>query len=246
MAMNCGICRRPHHASRLPFLCAVDARNVCYEGRVKTLQMLLKNEELQGQISSLAAAAPTGEAVSQSTGSPSSPPSKAATLESLVSQRALSEDRTNQILAQAAKLRLDIATARNEIKAKREASDRRRSDLASASSGIESRRAKALDGVEKSILTLRNQWNRSSDRMAATRGFLCMEAAKLYGLRRVKKGSSRYEYKLGGIEVIDLASMNGMWYMLCWCCLFIFEIGWMAFPPCVPTSLVYTMNGEGS
>ncbi|SPO07686.1 uncharacterized protein DNG_10381 [Cephalotrichum gorgonifer] len=207
--MNCDICQRPHHTSRLPFLCAVDARNVCYDGRVRTLQVLLKNEELQNRISDLVTTS-TGEAGAQSTGGPSQSPAKSAVVESLVSQRALSEDRTNQILAQAEKLRLDIAAARNEIKAKRETNARRKSDLVSASSGIESRRAKALDSTEKSIHTLRNQWNRSSDRMAATRAFLCMEAAKLYGLRRLKKGSSRYEFKLGGIEVVDLASMNAL------------------------------------
>lgn len=211
MALTCDICLRPHHPSRLPFLCAVDARNVCYEGRVQTLQVLLENDELQRHISGLVAT-PNAEANCQSSSSGGSAElsAKAATLESMASQRAFSEDRTNQILAQAEKLRLDIATARDEIRALADANARRRSDLKSASSGIDGRRAKALDGIEKSVQTIRNQWNRSSDRMAATRGFLCMEAAKLYGLRRVKKGSSKYEFRLGGIEVIDLASMNGV------------------------------------
>lgn len=213
-AMDCDICHRPHHASRLPFLCAVDARNVCYEGRLQTLQMLLKNDELQRRISGLVAA-PDAEAKAQSPASSAESPAKAVAVEYTASQRAFSEDKTNQILAQAEKLRLDIATARNEIKTIGDANARRRSDLKTASSGIDGRRAKALDGIEKSTHTLRNQWNRSSDRMAATRGFLCMEAAKLYGLRRVKKGPSRYDFKLGGVDVIDLASMNGMSECVC-------------------------------
>lgn len=207
--LSCGVCNRPHHTARLPFLCAVDARNACYEGRVRTLQVLLENEELQRRIGDLTTP-PNVRADPSPTGSPVSRPAKAATMEYMVSQRAFSEDRTNQILAQAEKLRLDIAAARNEVRVAMKANAGRKSDLKSASSGIEDRRAKALDGIVKSTHTLQNQWDRSSDRMAATRGFLCMEAARLYGLRRVKKGSSRYEFKIGGIEVVDLASMNSM------------------------------------
>lgn len=211
MTMDCGICHRPHHPSRLPFLCAVDARNVCYEGRVQTLQVLLKNDELQRRISgSLAASNDEANGQSSSTGGSDGSLAKAAAEENTASQRSFSEDKTNQILARAEKLRLGIAAARDEIKTLSDANERRRSDLKSASNGIDVRRAKILDGVEKSIQTIRSQWNRGSDRMAATRGFLCMEAARLYGLRRVKKGSSKYEFRLGGIEVVDLASMNGM------------------------------------
>lgn len=209
MPLSCNICNRPHHAARLPFLCAVDARNACYEGRVRTLQALLENEQLQRRIGDLTTP-PNARADASSAGGPAWRPAKAAAMEYMESQRAFSEDRTNQILAQAEKLRLDIAAARDEIRAETEANAGRKSDLKSASSGIEDRRAKALDGIIKSTHTLQNQWDRSSDRMAATRGFLCMEAARLYGLRRVRKGSSRYEFKIGGIEVIDLATMNSM------------------------------------
>lgn len=209
IAMNCDICYRPHHPSRLPFLCAVDARNACYEGRVQTLQIMLQNEELQHRIGGLVT--PTHiRAHGQPAGTPAEPLAKAGAVEHMASQRAFSEDRTNQILARAEKLRLDIATARHKIETLSGINARRRSDLTAASTGIDGRRERALDGVEGSIHTVRNHWNRSSDRTAATRGFLCMEAAKLYGLRRVKRGSSRYEYKLGGIDVIDLASMNSM------------------------------------
>lgn len=232
MALNCDICHRPHHASRLPFLCAVDARNVCYDGRLQTLQTLLENDELQRRIGGLVAS-PNVEANAQST---AESPAKAATVEYMASQRALSEDRTNQILAQAEKLRLDIATARDDIKAIGDANARRRSDLKAASSGIDGRRGKALDSIEKSIHTTRNQWNRSSDRMAATRGFLCMQAARLYGLRRVKRGPSRYDFKLGGVDVIDLASMNGMSECVC------FSLG--SFFPC-PTPLLVRHSKAG-
>lgn len=210
MTMNCDICHRAHHPSRLPFLCAVDARNVCYEGRIQTLQVLLRNNELQRRISGLVAPSNDEANGQSSTGGSDESLAKAAAIESMASQRAFSEDKTNQIMARAEQLRLDIAAARDEIKTLSDANARRRSDLTSASNGIDGRRAKALDDIEKSIQTTRSHWNRGADRMAATRCFLCMEAARLYGLRRVKRGSSKYEFRLGGIEVVDLASMNGM------------------------------------
>jgi hypothetical protein len=174
------------------------------------LQMLLENQELQSRISNSVSVAESWTDDAHSPRDPPSPVDKAFALKSLASQRAAIEDRTNHILVQAEKLRLDIATARDEARRQKEANSRKRSDLISASYGIGSRRTKALEGIRKSTISLQSQWDLCADRTAATRGFLCMEAAKLYGLRRVKKGSSRYEYKLGGIDVVDLASMNGM------------------------------------
>jgi len=170
------------------------------------LQALLENEELRGRIDGLVSQADgeLGESAS-----PSSLPAKKLAMESLVSRQSAAEDRTAQILARAEKLRADVESARAEINARRETNTRRRSDLASVSNGIDARRIKALDETENATLSLRGRWNRNSDQMAGTRAFLCKEAAKLYGLKRIKKGSSKYEYKLGGIDVIDLMSMNG-------------------------------------
>ncbi|KAG7101702.1 GTP:AMP phosphotransferase like protein [Verticillium longisporum] len=46
--------------------------------------------------------------------------------------------------------------------------------------------------------------------MARTRAFLCMEAAKLFGLRRLKKSNSPspYEYRIGSVTITDLSSMH--------------------------------------
>ena len=47
------------------------------------------------------------------------------------------------------------------------------------------------------------------DAMTQYRAALCMEVAKLYRLQRVRRGNpARYEYKIGGIEIIDLHSLN--------------------------------------
>ncbi|KZL84693.1 hypothetical protein CI238_07869, partial [Colletotrichum incanum] len=196
--MNCNVCQRPHNPQRLPFLCAVDARNHCYEGRLKNLQVLMENEGLQKQINDLLAQDTSADALNLT-----------IAVEHSISEQKTAEDRTDQIIAQADKLRDEIAVARKEIADRKAAISRRKSDLASASSGIAARRTRQLEEAERSISVAKYKWVRSADQMSSTRAFLCKEAAKLYGLRRVKKGSSpRYEYKIGGVDVVDLSSMN--------------------------------------
>ncbi|KAF4905666.1 Autophagy-related protein 14 [Colletotrichum viniferum] len=198
--MNCDICQRPHHPQQRPFLCAVDARNRCYEGRMRILQALMENESLQQQINDLLAQS-----------GPANSSTSAVAIEASVSDQKKAEDRTAQIIAQADKLKREIAAAKKEIADRKAALSRRKSDLTSASDGTEARRSRQLDETERSISVTKYKWNRSADNMATTRAFLCMEAAKLYGLRRIKKGSSaRYEYKIGGVDVIDLSSMNAV------------------------------------
>ncbi|WQF87425.1 hypothetical protein CDEST_12439 [Colletotrichum destructivum] len=196
--MNCNVCQRPHNPQRLPFLCAVDARNHCYEGRLKNLQLLMENESLQNQINALLAQDASGDA-----------PNPTIAAEHSTSELKRAEDRTDHIIAQADKLRDEIAAARREIVDRKAAIACRKSELASASSGIAVRRNRQLEESERSISVAKYKWARSADQMSSTRAFLCMEAAKLYGLRRVKKGSSsRYDFKIGGVDIVDLSSMN--------------------------------------
>jgi chromosome segregation ATPase len=193
--MECDICHHPHDAQRRPFLCAVDARNRIYEGRMKHLQLMLDNESLKAQIDELLDDTPK--------------PNKHA-LDEIISHRDAAEQKTDEILAAADKLRDEIKAARDEIQARKAALARRRSDLASVSAGMAERRAKQLKEVEKSIHMLKFRWSQSAEDMASTRAFLCTEAVRLYGLKRIaKKGSTgRYEYYLGKISIVDLTSMD--------------------------------------
>lgn len=195
--MKCDICERSYDAVRLPFLCPVDARNHCYDGRVKHTMLLLENEALQKQLAELAENQTTA---------------KFMAMRNAASEKCMAQDRTSRIIEQADKLRDDIAAARKEIDERKAAIARRRSDLASATNGLAARRARQLDEIERSIQVLKFKWNRSSDAMAKTRAFLCLEAARLFGLRRVKTGSSssaRYQYRIGGVDIVDLESMHG-------------------------------------
>ncbi|RDA86018.1 hypothetical protein CP532_4690 [Ophiocordyceps camponoti-leonardi (nom. inval.)] len=195
--MECDICSRSHDGHRLPFLCAVDARNQIYQSRLQYLQAVLENERLRSEANNL-------------TDEQASPPTKEV-LEDLRSRRLLLEDRTDDILAAADKLRSEIRAARDEVKAAKLALARRRSDLESVGEGVRERRASQLREVEAATQTLRFRWSKSAQDMACTRAFLCNEAIRLYGFRRSKKTSSgRYDYQIARVPVVDLASMHSL------------------------------------
>lgn len=193
--MECDICHRPHDAQRRPFLCAVDARNRIYEGRMKNLQLIIENDTLKAQINELLA--------------DNTRPNKHS-LDEVISHKQAAEQKTDQILAAAEQLRGDIRAARDEIQARKAALARRKSDLASVSAGLAERRTKQLKDVEKSISVLKFRWSQTAEDTASTRTFLCAEAVRLYGLKRVaKKGiTGRYEYSLGRVPIVDLTSMD--------------------------------------
>ncbi|KAK0656548.1 UV radiation resistance protein and autophagy-related subunit 14-domain-containing protein [Cercophora newfieldiana] len=188
--MNCSICHRPHGgAKNLPFLCAVDARNRLYESRVEVAQALIQNEEAEQEAGRVADAH--------------------AAHAGLACEEQLARDRTSQIIAQADRLRAEVASARTEIGAMKKSIASRKSDSTSISSDASARRARQLEEIERGTQRNKFRWNRSADTMAATRAFLCEEAARLYGLRQVKKGNTK-RYEIGGVEIVELHAMNNV------------------------------------
>ena len=201
--MECDICSRRGHQRNLPLYCPVDVRNQVYDSRVALAHSLIENERLEGQINSLAEAA-----TSSSSSSPASDlrPGRAR-VDLCRAEEQAAVDRTDEIIARADKLRAHVDAARKEIEERKAAIGKRKADLAAESATAPARRTKQQDESQRALYLLGRKWDRDADNMAATRGFLCMEAARLYGLRRVKKGGAVH-YELGGLEIMDLASMN--------------------------------------
>ncbi|KAK1757437.1 UV radiation resistance protein and autophagy-related subunit 14-domain-containing protein [Echria macrotheca] len=185
--MKCSICRKPHHSRKRPFLCAVDARNRLYEGRIEIVKGLIESEAAEREIEK-----------TRDEGH--------GRIVSLKAEEAAATDRTDQIIAQAERLRTELETARKDIDARKDVIARRRSDLAAVLAGWDARKARQLEEMERSMQRTVFKWTRSSETMAATRAFLCEEAARLYGLRQVKKGSVK-RYEIGGVEILELHAM---------------------------------------
>ncbi|CAJ2500271.1 Uu.00g031240.m01.CDS01 [Anthostomella pinea] len=201
--MSCDICQRAHHPKRLPFFCAVDARNALYEGRIANARILMEMEELESRVNTLLLNSESGP------GSPATNRSSRTYVENCASEEQMAKERTERIMAAADKLRDEVAAAKKEIEERKATIARKKADLAAASQGVSTRRNRELDEMGKVIKMTRYTWDREYEAMAQYRAALCMEVAKLYRLQRVRRGSpARFEYKIGGIDIIDLQNMN--------------------------------------
>ncbi|KAH7027678.1 UV radiation resistance protein and autophagy-related subunit 14-domain-containing protein [Microdochium trichocladiopsis] len=202
--MNCDICQRGHHPAKLPFLCVVDARNALYPGRISHAQVLIESETLESRINKL---------LSDGDGSSSGARAEAQDLrihvENCASKEAIARERTEQIIASADKLRQEIDMAKKQIQERRAKIARQRTDLAAASSGVDARRKRELEETKKTIRMTKYSWDREYEGLTQYRAALCLEVAKLYRLQRVKRGGPlRYDYRIGGIDIVDLHQLN--------------------------------------
>ncbi|KAI1431378.1 hypothetical protein GGR50DRAFT_84037 [Xylaria sp. CBS 124048] len=203
--MNCAICQRAYHPKRLPFLCAVDARNELYEGRVAHAGALIKTETIESRVNRL-----LSDSDASSRSSSAHQPTQAL-IENCASEEYKARDRTERIIAAADKLRDEVAAARKDIEERRAAIVRKRSHLAAASQALSSRRSRELEEVRKATKMDKYNWDRQYEGMTHYKAALCMEVAKLYRLQRVRRGNPvRFEYKIGGIDIIDLSNMNSV------------------------------------
>lgn len=176
----------------MPFLCAIDARNRLYPLRVQNARALIENEELERTV---------GE---QEAGG-----SKKTYLDRLKSDMAAANARTAEIMVQCERLKRQTEKTRKDVEKKKDVLARKESDLSAMSTGVAARRNRQLEETQESIRRIRFKWAACADTMASTRSFLCEEAARLFGLRQIRKGSSK-RYELGGVEIIDLHALNSL------------------------------------
>ncbi|KAI0015613.1 hypothetical protein F4780DRAFT_763320 [Xylariomycetidae sp. FL0641] len=201
--MECDICQRAHHPKRLPFLCAVDARNALYEGRIAHARLLMEMEGIESRVNKLLLDSDAGPGSS----APKRP--TRAYVDNCTSEHQKAKDRTEKIIASADRLRDEVAASRREIEERRAAIARKKSDLASVTQGVAARRNREVEETRRVIKMTRYTWDREYEAMASYRAALCMEVAKLYRLQRVRRGNPiRFEYKIGGIDIIDLQYLN--------------------------------------
>lgn len=202
--MQCDICFRTG-GSRLPFLCPTDARNRLYEPRIQNARVLLEKDALDQRIGTLLTIQPQP---SDQQSHLLEGPTKGLDIAAILAEKDQAVDSTQQIITQADELRAKVENAREEIAKKKALLSRRKSDLASALNGVDSRRTRQVEDVEKSIRMTKYKWNQGHATTASSRAFLCGEAAKLYGLKRSRRNSGLEEYKIGGISIVDLRTMN--------------------------------------
>jgi hypothetical protein len=202
--MQCDICFRTG-GHRLPLLCPTDARNQLYEPRIQNARVLLEKATLDQQVTALLSQQSKREEQGNRAVGTKSTRQDVVNLASETDQAA---DRTQQIIAHADELRVKVEKAREEIAKKKASLARRKSELASVSNGIDARRTRQLEEVDKSVRMTRYKWNQAHSVTATSRTFLCGEAAKLYGLKKVRRTGGVEEYRIGGVSIVDLRAMN--------------------------------------
>lgn len=188
--MQCEICFRSNGKA---YLCPMDARNELYEPRIRHAQILLENESLGDQIAALRTERVTGPGQG---------------LLDASAELAQMADRTQEIVARADILRANIEAAKEELAQKKATNARRRSDLSAAKTSFEARHARQLEDVDKSIKMSTFKWNKDHNTLAMSRAYLCGEAAKLSGLKKVRRADGEDEYAIGNVTIMNLQSLN--------------------------------------
>lgn len=204
-AICCDICFRAG-SRKLPFVCASDARNQVYEVRLKHGHTLLEHGELDKEISGLLSRDTSGP----SSILPSDDRLKRIEINDNTAELKLVEDRTHQIISKAEELHVLIGKAREDMAKKKAQIYRQKRNLEKARNGLEARRRRQLEEIEKSTKMANYRWNSCHAMTVQSRGFLCGEAATIYGLRRLRgeNGILLDDYAIGGMRIIDLKGLN--------------------------------------
>ncbi|RKF65132.1 hypothetical protein OnM2_012022 [Erysiphe neolycopersici] len=199
--MQCNICSRIG-GPKLPFLCPTDARNYLYGPRIENATILIEKDSLDHELT-----AALSEREKNAKMKPDITPLGLIAIKAETNQIL---DRTQLILSKAQELRNKVEQARLDLVRKKAVISRRKSDLVSASYGIDARRSNLINDVEKSIQTIKVKWHQKHIATISARSFLCGEAARLYGLKKVKNKSLKDEYKLGRSFVVHLEKLHSV------------------------------------
>lgn len=230
--MQCDICHRPG-SSRLPFYCALCARDALYHQRIQLAQTLLHRESLGKEVEQFTTTTSKLKPSSSKASKPSeSQPSPFWTIQNAAAGRVLSEEKTESTHYHVQILRGEIQNTKDDIAERRTRFHRRRSEFTSAKQELLQSQADGIEPVQKSIGRTQHNWDLMHKKTADSRLFLCREAALLYSLhqrKRRKGGLGRDVYYIGGVPIADLRDLNSMLIVPRHCLMLIL-------PRCLPSS----------
>ncbi|KAF2132939.1 hypothetical protein P153DRAFT_364193 [Dothidotthia symphoricarpi CBS 119687] len=125
------------------------------------------------------------------------------------------QERLQLIAEHASRLREQMEATQKQLEAKRADNAQRKSDISSATYGIESRRANELDKIQQNVKRMDYKSDKMHQDTTELRMQLCTTAAKLAGLksskRKAKDGSLTETFNIGPgtrLRVWDLRDLN--------------------------------------
>ena len=212
--MECSICTKPG-GSDIALICVTCTRASLYPFRVNHATTLLEKAQLNCQLDSLLSPQ-TSQGILKDVALPDGVQPEVVTnaveLERIQTEQAASEDRISLIAEQAEQLRQQMEETKKEISERKLALEQRRSDRASVSHELGTRRANALETVQKNIQRISHRHDKAHVQITDARSSLCQEAAVLAGLkqrrRKTKDGGVREDYTIAGQVLLDLRELN--------------------------------------
>lgn len=209
--MRCDICRRSP-SERLPFHCTICARNAVYEPRIRMAQMLLQNEAASSAVERKIGSkkTPAGPAESSSN-KKSQETSMVWTMQRINAEQVISTEKTEETLTHVQALQNQTETMKVEIARRKARISQRKKDLQSSREELAVREATSSEPVERGIRRMEHRWDAMHAKTLESRGFLCREAAHLYGLQRRKAKKEilgGYVYFIGGMPIPDLRELD--------------------------------------
>ena len=209
--MRCDICRRSP-SERLPFHCTICARNAVYESRIRIAQMLLQNEAASTAVERKIGAKKGPAGLSESPSSKKSQETSSVwTLQRISTEQAISTEKTEETLTHVKALQDQMETMKVEIARRKAKISQRKKDLRSSREELAVHEASSLEPVERGIKRMEHRWDAMHAKTLESRGFLCREAAHLYGLQRRKAKKEiigGYVYVIGGTPIPDLRELD--------------------------------------
>lgn len=217
--MECDICGKAGSHGH-PLHCITCARSYLEQPRIELARALIDKDGVERHVKAVIQDAEDTSSVSLSDSKGGFLVDRQLCTDNLDWQRTRTEtieieERMTLIAEQAARLREQAETGRRDIAAKRAANAQRKSDLSSATYGIDSRRANELDKVRQMVKRMDYKSDKVHYETIEQRRQLCTTSAKLAGLkmskRRTRDGGTKEVFNIGPgtkLRIWDLRDMN--------------------------------------
>ena len=217
--MECDICGRAGHQGH-SLHCITCARSYLEQPRIELAKTLIDKDGVERHVKAVIKGSEDRSSVSLSDSKGGFLVDRQLCTDNLNWQRTRTEmieiqERMTLVTEQTVRLRKQMETLRKEIEARQAANAQRKSDLSSATYGIDSRRANELDKVQQMVRRLEYKSEKVHFDTIEQRRQLCSTSAKLAGLkmskRRMKDGGIKEVYNIGpGIKlrIWDLREIN--------------------------------------
>ncbi|KAJ8108399.1 hypothetical protein OPT61_g8202 [Boeremia exigua] len=217
--MECDICGKAG-SHGYPLHCITCARSYLEQPRIELAKTLIDKDGVERHVKAVIQGADDMPSVSLSDSKGGFLVDRQLCTDNLDWQRTRTEtveteERMTLIAEQAVRLRQQMEVLRQDIETKRAANAQRKSDLSSATYGIESRRANELDKVQQMVKRMDYKSDKVHYETIEQRRQLCTTAAKLAGLkmskRRTKDGGIKEVYNIGPgtkLRIWDLRDLN--------------------------------------